>query len=198
MSDDLRDHTPLRRTVEILVLGPAGFLMSAMEELPDVVVKGRSRLEQQLRNAHTVGRFTVSYGYQDLSRRLARLAGTRNETKGPSASGPDEPLLDSSGGPDPSSTTASRAVDRAPGVALGKVPGQHAGGEGETPANLGIPDYDTLSASQVVRRLDGLGPEELEAVRRHESAGRKRRTILHRAEQLLGGAQAPGNSDAGD
>ena len=54
------------------------------------------------------------------------------------------------------------------------------------PVDLAIPDYDTLSASQVVRRLDGLGPGELEAVYRHEAATRGRRTILHRAQQLLG------------
>ena len=48
-----------------------------------------------------------------------------------------------------------------------------------------LADYDTLSASQVVRRLEGLGPEELRAVQRYESATRHRRTILNRASQLL-------------
>jgi hypothetical protein len=54
-------------------------------------------------------------------------------------------------------------------------------------ATLGaaLADYDTLSASQVVRRLEGLGPEELRAVQRYESATRHRRTILNRASQLL-------------
>ncbi|HVX22003.1 MAG TPA: hypothetical protein VHB02_11690 [Acidimicrobiales bacterium] len=53
--------------------------------------------------------------------------------------------------------------------------------------NEAIPDYDTLSASQVVRRLDGLSPADLQAVYRHEEASRGRRTILHRAQQLLDG-----------
>jgi hypothetical protein len=44
----------------------------------------------------------------------------------------------------------------------------------------------------VVRRLDGLGPKELEAVYRHEAATRGRRTILHRAQQLLGSEDPPG------
>jgi hypothetical protein len=54
-------------------------------------------------------------------------------------------------------------------------------------ATLGaaLADYDTLSASQVVRRLEGLGPDELRAVQRYESATRHRRTILNRASQLL-------------
>jgi hypothetical protein len=51
---------------------------------------------------------------------------------------------------------------------------------------LGIPGYDSLSASQVVQRLGGLSPAELEAIRDHELAHRHRRTILNRVEQLLG------------
>jgi hypothetical protein len=49
---------------------------------------------------------------------------------------------------------------------------------------LGIPDYDELSASQVVERLDGLQRSELEAIRDYEEAHRARRTILFKIEQL--------------
>lgn len=55
-----------------------------------------------------------------------------------------------------------------------------------SPTELAIPDYDSLSASQVVPRLSGLTPGELEAVRLHESAGRARKTILSRVAQLQG------------
>ena len=48
-----------------------------------------------------------------------------------------------------------------------------------------LADYDTLSASQVVRRLESLGPDELHAVQRYEASTRNRRTILNRAGQLL-------------
>ncbi|HLH47059.1 MAG TPA: hypothetical protein VKV25_07870 [Acidimicrobiales bacterium] len=54
-------------------------------------------------------------------------------------------------------------------------------------ASLAIPGYDSLSASQVVQRLDGLAPDELEAVRRYEANGRGRRTILARVTQLQNG-----------
>jgi hypothetical protein len=49
-----------------------------------------------------------------------------------------------------------------------------------------LADYDTLSASQVVRRLESLGPDVLRAVHRHEASHRNRRTILNRTSQLLG------------
>lgn len=49
---------------------------------------------------------------------------------------------------------------------------------------LALPDYDSLSASQVIPRLQGLEPTELEDVRRYEVAGRSRRTILNKIAQL--------------
>ncbi len=56
------------------------------------------------------------------------------------------------------------------------------------PADLPIPGYDTLSASQIVQRLPGLSPEELEAVRAYEQAGRARKTVLLRVAQLRAGS----------
>jgi hypothetical protein len=50
--------------------------------------------------------------------------------------------------------------------------------------SLAIPGYDQLSASQVVERLDGLTPEELDAVRDYEMAHRGRSTILGKITQL--------------
>jgi hypothetical protein len=49
---------------------------------------------------------------------------------------------------------------------------------------LAIPDYESLSASQVVPRLAGLTPAERAAVGQFESAHRGRRTILNRIAQL--------------
>jgi hypothetical protein len=53
-----------------------------------------------------------------------------------------------------------------------------------TAGELPIDGYDQLGASQIVARLDGLAPVELEAVRRYELANRHRRTILTRIQQL--------------
>ncbi|HSH23144.1 MAG TPA: hypothetical protein VK975_03695, partial [Acidimicrobiales bacterium] len=52
--------------------------------------------------------------------------------------------------------------------------------------DLSIPDYDSLSASQVVPRLSSLTTSELAAVRAYEEAHRGRQTILHRIAQLQG------------
>jgi hypothetical protein len=53
-----------------------------------------------------------------------------------------------------------------------------------SPAGLAIPGYDSLAASQVVQRLDGLSAEELAAVDTYERTHRARRTILTRVRQL--------------
>lgn len=50
--------------------------------------------------------------------------------------------------------------------------------------SLGIPDYDSLAASQVVPRLASLDGEELAAVGKYERAHRGRQTILNRVRQL--------------
>jgi hypothetical protein len=53
-------------------------------------------------------------------------------------------------------------------------------------ATLAIPGYDSLAASQVVARLEGLTTAELEQVRRYEQANRNRRTVLGKVAQLEG------------
>ncbi len=90
-----------------------------------------------------------------------------------------------SAGPAPADGTegADTSTPWHPSVWLG---GGGPNGSG-APESLAIPGYDSLSASQVVQRLEGLSSPELEEVRAHEAAHRQRRTILHRVEQLLAG-----------
>ncbi len=58
----------------------------------------------------------------------------------------------------------------------------------KAPSGGGLPiaGYDTLAASQIIARLDGLTPSELAAVKSHELTNRGRRTILGRIGQLEG------------
>jgi hypothetical protein len=55
-------------------------------------------------------------------------------------------------------------------------------------SDLAIHGYDALSAPQVVQRLAGLSPGELEVVRVYEAGTRGRRTILARIAQLQAGS----------
>lgn len=162
--------------LDLFVYLPAGLLATALEDMDQVAEKGRERVDQQLRNAHVVGRFAVDFGLQRLKQQAETLraepaersrGGSRAESRRSQA--PDEPQR----------RTASRPRPRPRSV----VEGGRSGRDPEV--DRAIPDYDALSASQVVRRLDGLDVHELSAVVRHERASRGRRTILQRAAQLI-------------
>ena len=72
----------------------------------------------------------------------------------------------------PAPPAPASAAPSAPGPASAAVTG------------LAITDYDELSASQVVDRLEGLPRHELEAIGDYERAHRARNTILGKIEQL--------------
>lgn len=52
-------------------------------------------------------------------------------------------------------------------------------------ADLPIDEYESLAASQVVARLNGLTPPDLHRVRNFEADHRGRRTVLGKIDQLL-------------
>ncbi len=72
----------------------------------------------------------------------------------------------------------------APATAARDDPASATNGDLATTDGLPIPGYDALSASQVVERLTGLAPDELDAVHAYETSHRQRRTILGKIEQL--------------
>jgi hypothetical protein len=55
---------------------------------------------------------------------------------------------------------------------------------GPAASSLAITDYDSLSASQVLPRLEGLSVEELASVEAYEAEHRGRKTILNKIAQL--------------
>jgi hypothetical protein len=85
--------------------------------------------------------------------------------------------------PDPGAPPVSAFTSPGPAAAADRA----AAGE-RTPApqveELPIPDYDELSASQVIERLEGLDADSLEAIRAYESSHRGRNTILGKISQL--------------
>jgi hypothetical protein len=137
-----------------------------LEHVDEIAAKGRQRFGLQVSNARVIGQLVVTTGRRHLETLLRGL-------RAPSA--PAEHDL---------ATVAPDAVVPAPAPTPGAL-------NDDEDAHLAIPDYRALSASQVVRRLDGLGPEELEALYRYELATRGRRTILYRAQQLLGHEAPP-------
>ena len=169
-------RSPLRRAVDLCLFAPVGAAVTLAEELPELIEKGRRRVELQLGNAHVVGRFVVHKGRHDLAGRIDEILNNGVEaaraaeavTLAPEVTAPAAPSA-----PVPPSAPVVSAPMAAPDPMA------------EATVRRSLSDYDTLSASQVVRRLESLGQDELRAVQRYEASHRNRRTILNRASQLL-------------
>ena len=152
-----------------------------------MAAKGRARIEREIRSARAMGKFAVDHAPRFLAARAGSPSGGRPPERPATPRSPAAPRGVSVSGRRAEPVTAPR--EATPGAARRPPVGPRP--ETRTTVDHAIPGYDSLSASQVVRRLDSLTPAELEAVVRHESATRGRRTILHRAEQLLGQGQSP-------
>jgi len=162
--------------IDLLVYAPLGFALEARGLLPKFVERGRN----QVTMARMVGQFAVQQGQVEAARRL-----------GPLQEQVEAVLVDLGVVPRPAPTRPEPGPTTEPAVRVVPDPEPEvdsAPTEPSVPADdLAIPDYDSLAASQVVPRLRGLDPEELEQVRRYELAHRGRKTILNRVAQLQDG-----------
>lgn len=172
----------VERALELFVYLPAGALSTALRSGPAAVAAQGARLHQQLENARFVGRFAVDLSWRQLRgrfgdsiRTIERMVLDRTERL--EQGDPPEPHPVTRGAPLPSLDPADAGTSAPPA--------------NEIVVDAVIADYDTLAASQVVRRLDGLAAPELRAVARHEAAARHRRTVLHRIDQLLAEPSLP-------
>lgn len=171
MSDPEKGRSVADRLLDVTVFAPAGLVITIFDELPKLADKGRSRIDGQVATARVVGQFAVQMGRQVGRRRLDELLG---RVAGTAGGGQAEHGSEANGGEHGPETSGAERHD--PGPRVRKV---------DTNSSLAIPGYDTLSASQVVQRLAGLGRDDLLSVRSHEAASRHRRTILNRVDQLL-------------
>jgi hypothetical protein len=204
------NKSPGDRLLELVVFAPTGLAVTLAEEFPKLVEKGRHRVEGQVHTARLVGQFAIQMGRRQLEQSLAHLASQhdsgRSAGDGHDVDGDerDDTVAPdtASGAPGPDSAASSGPAPAGPGPGGDADAGEPAptpwrpsvwlesGGPNGSPSSLAIPGYDSLSASQVVQRLEGLSSTELEEVRAYEAGHRQRRTILHRVEQLLAGGES--------
>jgi hypothetical protein len=171
----MTDHkSPLERALDVLVYAPVGLALTAAEELPGLIEKGRDRISNQVTMARVVGQFAATKGAQEAGKAVKQAADAlAGLGVGPGVRPPVRPASQANGGggSSPSPPSVNGSTDGHPVAA-------------PPSDDLAIPGYDALSASQVVQRLHGLAPAELEAVREYETATRGRRTILSKIAQL--------------
>ncbi|HZQ88039.1 MAG TPA: hypothetical protein VFA83_24540 [Acidimicrobiales bacterium] len=167
--------TPLEQALDLFLYAPLGLALTAREELPRLVEKGRKQVHDQATTARLMGEYALQEGRRDLGERAKKVTDTVSGLTGARRPAPRPAAAPS----------APVAPPPAPAPAASAPAGPRPSDDG-----LAIPGYDSLSASQVVQRLAGLSTEELEAVRAYESATRGRKTILHRVDQLQSGPAA--------
>lgn len=196
----------IERTLELLVFAPLGAGLYVADMAPTLVnmfvARGRAevdrrqeQVQQRVTTARSLGQVAIAFGVpmvrqkvtgtlEDARRRAQETIGTaRPATDGAhveTASAPiTEPVARPEAAPTPTGPVAPVMTAVAPVEAVDAV-------DAPDPSELPIPGYDALSASQVVERLTGLDPSELDVVSAYERAHRQRRTILGKIEQLAG------------
>jgi hypothetical protein len=171
VSDQDETKQPLEHVLDFCVYAPIGFVLEARSLLPKFVDRGRS----QIVLARVVGKYAVRKGTratggafdqaQEQVRGVLRLVGAVPTDDTPSSNG----------------DRRDHAEPVRPLKVVDSVPRPEPPFDPDT---LAIPDYDALSASQVVPRLESLTTDELESVREYESGTRGRKTILNKIAQL--------------
>lgn len=179
--------SPLDQAVDFLVYAPVGLAATARDLVPTLVSRGRQELDPQVGLARMVGQIAVAQGRNQVEKVLDRTRAQAEATlRHLGLLGEEAPHRpDTPPGPRPQSPASSPVRPRAATDQAGPSPSTPAAGS-PAAVTLAIPDYESLSASQVVPRLSSLSPEELEAVRAYEDAHRGRKTILNKIAKLSG------------
>ncbi len=156
-------RSPLARLAELALVVPievSGRVIDAVPVVVDKVPPAADRVRRELVLARFLGKLAVDQGLRELRERLL-----------PTEASADRPT------PSEDAELVSQPVQ--PDVGSSKPIG-----EPPTADALALIDYDHLSSAQIVSKLVGLDVSELEAIETYERAGRHRRTILGKIEQL--------------
>jgi cytoskeletal protein RodZ len=198
------DDGKTERALDLLVYAPVGVALYLRDTVPTFVnlfvSRGRAELGQrrqqaqnQVAQAKAMGEFAVNFGGPKVREHVEKgIALARKSAEsvlgGPGEEGGVPDAADEAPSPAPAprpdrASANSNAAKRPAGESTATATATTAA-PAPAATTLVIPDYDELSASQVVERLDGLPASELDAVRAYEEAHRARRTILYKIEQL--------------
>ena len=181
------ERSPLEEALDLFLYAPIGMALTAAEELPEMIRKGREAVEGQMGTAKVIGQVAVNQSKVEINRIVAQWndLGTmlRSGVLGKPKPAPRRPAsATSAAGPPVMPAAGTSAVAPPVPPTAKRMP--------PPPDNLGIAGYSSLSASQVVSRLAGLSAQQLEAVKEYEGSTRRRRTVLNRVEQLQSGSGA--------
>ena len=182
------DKDTAEKAKELLVYGPIGLALFLRDTAPQFlrmfVLRGRTEVDQrrravgdQIGQVRAVGEAAAADGGPEVLRIVTTGLATLRERAEEALTALSAAVNEAMPAAE-SDRPAPTRTDRAPAPA----PERHA--ESGPGPDLAIPDYDDLSASQVVDRLDGLALGDLEAIRVYEATHRARNTILGKIDQI--------------
>ncbi len=181
------------QAVEAILYAPLGIALDVLDRLPTWVARGKS----QATLTRLVGKMAVQKGQSEIEGVVSDIFGVKlGAPSSEESDGSDKP--DNS---DTSETSETSAKAKPAAQPKSAKPAK------ETPAkdtkaakpkskktakkpkavlaeDLALESYGTLTASQIVKRLDALSAKQLESVRLFEEANRHRVTILNRIRQI--------------
>lgn len=178
------DRSVAATVCDIVRYAPLAILLDGPSLLPQLAEQGK----EHVRNARALGPVALRRierqlrgNFGDVGTQAADLLRVTGLVPTPAPSTEPTGAADGDGTEAPASP--AEAATETDGVGSPATTSEPAAASPSADA-LAIPDYDSLSAMQVVNRLPGLAPDELTAVRDYEAGHRSRKTILNRVAQL--------------
>ena len=195
----------VKKILDYFVYAPIGVISSLADSLPKAVENGRQVVEARGMAAKFVGKMAVDFAGSAIK---SQLDDAKENVGGKVASVLPEPwgdlarfILGIEDKQQGSSSTATTAEDESSAsttvvdvevtdetvVPVSPTEAQEQG----APNGIEevIPSYGTLSANQIVSKLERLSAQELRSVLEFETAHRGRKTIISRVTDLLGSVE---------
>lgn len=162
----------LTELIETGVFGIAGVVVEVQESLPKLVAKGKSTLEPKLGMARFVGRFALNRLESEFQKRSDSTLDQITDLVSTLFGLSDEQYDDAKSADAQSPANGGALLSER--TVITPVPAAK-GGDAD---HLPIDGYRTLSAQQIIARLNSLNLSELDAIARYESKHRNRTSIM--------------------
>lgn len=168
-------NSTLKDVIETGIFAVAGMVSEVQESFPRIVEKGRVSLEPKFSVAKFVGQFAVKGAENEIRKRSNIFSAQMTDFVSSFLNTlVDSPTDNSQTHQGPTTTSSDRQSPRD----ASKTRTSPKGAAKSVASELPISGYTTLSAQQVIARLDSLNSSELETIYNFEISHRNRSSIL--------------------
>ena len=171
-SENNHARAVFQRVFEVALYAPVGAAVVLGEQLPKRARRRRQALENRVQLARFIGQLAVRTGQREIAKRIAEQRLAKQAAGAPELQDAHVVGIELTNPPVSSRPKLAIVADTAGAAEVAPA------------AGLPIRDYESLAAINVVERLRGMRPDEVESIRQFEVAHRSRRTILAKIDQL--------------